>query len=107
MKVKYEKVTREIVEVEVSFPVYSKHDMGGDDYDVVAYRRFEESGREVTITERSSYGRRSTEWEIEIEHRATDYKSFGDYSLGRGKFESSKEEFEQKLAQLNEFVKSL
>lgn len=78
----------EEIEVEVEFPVYARQYIDGDSWSTIIYRRTEHDGTCYAITEKSDG------YEIEIEKRPFDPRSSIDYTLGRGQYACTPEEFE-------------
>lgn len=80
------------VEVDVTFPIYRKHDLLIDEADIVLFIRENEDGAQLSIRRSRSWGRRATEYAIEIEHRASSRDNL-DYALGRGDYALTEAEF--------------
>lgn len=95
----------ESIQVEVEFPIYRKHDIGGDEHDSVVYTRIDERGQ-ISITKRDFYLNKETQWDIEI---SPEYTLSGemDYALGQGEYQLSAEEFSAILEELRQAVGSL
>lgn len=104
--VKLTKVTKEQIEVEVEFPIYREHDVGGDDYDSIIYTRID-ANREISIHKTERYGgRKQTEWQIEIED-GFNLSGEVDYALGRGEYKSNADAFNKVLQELRSVVAKL
>lgn len=82
--------------IEVTLPVYSRHDLDGDSYSSTWFRRIDEDLVEFAI-HKHHYGGRKNEWEMEVEHLG--YLEGTDYQLGKGEYESSEDEFNEVLAE--------
>lgn len=96
------------VEVEVEFPIYSKHDIPDDTYSTTYYYRRESPSHLVSIRKTTRWLSDQTEYEINESKRLainTDDKL--DYILGRGEYESSAEEFNTVLDEAVAFLTNL
>lgn len=91
MKIKVSEQTSVVKQVDVTFPVYSRHDCG--DYHINTYfRRLEADGTQFTIIHYDS------RFDVEISTRTFDHPIDNpDYILGHGEFKSSEAEFLQAL----------
>jgi hypothetical protein len=84
-------------EVEVEFPVYSRHDIDGDGWSNTIFMRRDEDGTVYSIKQAD------TELEIEI-RKASLAGSSLDYIMGRGEYESSPAEFHEALSRARKFL---
>lgn len=99
-------VTRkEQVTLEVEFPIYIKHDIMPDEGASIYYHRLDADMRRVTV-HYSSYCRGST-YELEINPKSGLDGSSEDYSLGRGEYACTAEEFNKALADAIKFAESM
>jgi sugar-specific transcriptional regulator TrmB len=94
------KVTREIEltfttkarrKVEVTFPLYRKHDLDSDHSESVIYTRIDADFREVSIHITKPWSGHEVTYELEIDSRSGNLSqsSDADYTLGRGAYECS------------------
>lgn len=88
MKLKLAQTRTEEIEVDVEFPIYRQHYVGGDGYSSTIFTRIDEDGTFYEIDQRQDG------YEIEIGKRSFDPRSGLDYSLGRGEYACTPEEFE-------------
>ena len=94
--------------VEVTLPVYRKHDLMLDTSDTVVYSRtelFEKRLRTIHITVRRDRG--NLTYEVETEFGDFNPGNGEDYSTGKGEYASSAEEFERVRRDCVAFVESL
>lgn len=83
-----------LIDVEVTFPVYSKQDLDPDDGEHVMFSRWDENGSLFRVTKRDSYD--SVSYELEQEKRSlSSIIRDADSTLGRGRFACTKREFEK------------
>ena len=105
--IKVEEVTCREVEVEVHFPVYSKHDMMLDECDSVKFMRWDADGTlwSIQCTEYPDWSSGSQEYENTRERRQVD-GSFRekDYVLGMGVYACTADEFNEVLLKAREFL---
>lgn len=97
MKIKV-KVRQEVeTEVDVVFPVYSRHDIDGDGWSHTIFMRRDEDGTVYSIKQAG------TELEIEIRRSALPNGSL-EYVTGTGEYESSAAEFHEALSRAKKFL---
>ena len=84
-------------EVEVTFPIYRKHRIYGDDSDTVILARINDDLTYYEITKRDGSWRNGQvdHYEFETGKYTFDARSGEDYSLGKGEYASSKEEWDR------------
>ena len=87
-------------EAEVSFPIYSRHDLEGG----VIYMRTDSNGRKFTIYRRERGD--ATDYELTAENVSFEGAE-PDYLLGKGQFSSSKAEFDLALMRAMTFLKQI
>lgn len=95
------------VVVDVDFPVYAKHDLMMDAADHVVFMRWCADGNRTRITRRISYFNGTTAFDCEVENFPIDVIGLhGDenYTLGKGQYASSAEEFDAVLAEATKFL---
>ena len=100
MKVKVQAVQKQTREVEVTLPLYIKHEFDGDAYTSVVYSRVTqgEHGRltHVSVQKTDSYGSGRAHFEFEVtENFGFNPQNSEDYSLGKGEYACTPEEFNQ------------
>jgi hypothetical protein len=105
MKVELTITEKKKVEVEVIFPIYRQHDVGSDSGSSVIYTRITEDGRFFSIQKSVHYDR-GTSYEIEFGPHYFD-ASGEDYSLGRGRYASTKAEFDGMVAETTKVLTGL
>jgi hypothetical protein len=89
-------VTQEVKkEVEVTFPIFRKHDCSGDDYSCVIYTSITEDMRFHSITKRDNYRDTDPSYEIESGRYSFDGRSGEDYCLGKGEYACTKAEYDE------------
>lgn len=97
-------VSKRVVEVEIEFPFYRKHDIHIDSTDSVIYSRVEHDGTVLSI-QLSGF-----EWghpqivELEIGRWSPNPNDSTDYALGRCEYALTAEEFVEALAKAREFL---
>lgn len=105
MKVALTVTEKKTVEVEVTFPIYRKHDVSPDSGESVIYTRITEDGRYFSIC-KSAHFDRSANYEIDFGRHFFD-ASGEDYSLGRGQYASTKAEFDAMVAEITNVLMAL
>lgn len=95
--------TKERRKVEVTFPIYRKHDLLPDRGDSVIYERISADMKSVSVHISNSYDGR-VQYELEFEERKSLSGSSADYALGLGEYASTEAEF---LAALEEMKVAL
>ena len=93
--------------VEVAFPIYRRHDVGGDGYESVIYTRIAKDMSAVSVQVTRRYGSHEVEYELTVTPRYVFDDSTQDYHLGRGEYESSEAEFYRAVDDLRAVVVSL
>lgn len=86
-----------VTEIEVDFPIYSRHDIDGDGWSHTIFTRHEEDGTRYSVQVTAD------EMDIEIRKYSLD-GSDPDYVLGRGQYESSAAEFAAALEKAKAFL---
>ena len=109
--IKVQEVTRREVEVEVSFPIYSKHDLLLDECDSVDYRRWDADGTLWSVQRTIDYhsgGSRDKSFEITKGFRDANgraaYQEDRNYLLGLGDYACTAAEFADVLREAREFL---
>lgn len=113
MKLKLETTRKEVTEVDVEFPIYRQHDVGGDNHESVIYARieFKEQGlmgplvTQYSVQRSRSYIGGSESFEMEIQTVLLDGRSGADYTLGRGEYACTREEFDEVAAKAEAFLR--
>lgn len=91
------KVRQEVeAEVEIEYPVYSRHDIDGDGWSHTIFMRQEDDGTVYSIKQDSSV--------LEIEIRKGPLSGPIDYMTGKGEYESSAAEFHEALSRAKKFL---
>jgi len=106
MKVRVTVPRTEEIEVDVTFPIYRKHDLLPDDHECIIYYRHAVDGTLVSVQEWERDGTRK--YEIEIGHANLNCGgSPSAYILGQGQYKSSKEEFDAVLQRMKDVLESV
>lgn len=83
-------------DVEIEFPVYSRHDMDGDGWSATIFMRQDEDGTVYSIKQEGSV--------LEIEIRKGPLTGPLEYVTGTGEYESSAAEFHEALSRARKFL---
>lgn len=81
------------VTANVQFPLYRKHNLGGDDRSTVVYTQINDDLTAVHITEETDHSDQSRKYGIEWEQLYQFDKSETDYHIGPGRYPCSQDEF--------------
>jgi hypothetical protein len=105
MKIKLKTKIEKEIEVDVEFPIYVKHDAGGDGYDSMYYTKRLSEEEHISLHKSYGYGSKEVTYQLELSDRKVN--STADYFLGTGEFKSSKKEFEEILKEFKEKLNSI
>jgi hypothetical protein len=97
-KVRVKRTTETVEEIEVTFPIYRRHPVDIDAADIVYFSRVNADGSTMTIVR--TWCNHVRDFELKIEPPSA-FGDQSDYSLGRGDYASTAEEFATALAEFN------
>lgn len=101
------KKTTEEVKVNVTFPIFRKHDVSGDTDDTVILTRIDLDLSAVHLTRKESHIRNTMEYEIEFEKEYRFDESAMNYHLGRGKHVCTSDEFYYLLGEIKDRLSAI
>ena len=103
MKIEIAKKVVEEVDVEITFPLYRKHDIMEDTYEVIYYSKINKNETlEISRTER--FGSSRLEFSVTIERTSFHGSHDIDYVLGRGEYACSEKEFNEALEECHSLL---
>jgi hypothetical protein len=89
--------------VEVEFPIYREHDVGGDDYSSIIYARIEADGTTFEVHHTDRY-RGEEQFELEVSKTHFNNASSADYYLGTGEYKSSAAAWDEALKKARAYL---
>lgn len=105
-------VVKDTVEVEVAFPFYRYHDVGGDNGECEYFTKIvgpagpHQPPKQFILRRSRSWGQDDPTWECEVEPFRPHPREDPDYTLGRGHHELTAERWEQARAAFQQFVET-
>jgi hypothetical protein len=78
---------------DVQFPLYRKHDLGGEDRSTVVYTQINDDLTAVHIVEETDHSDQSRKYGVEWEQQYQFDTAEADSHVGRGRYQCSKDEF--------------
>lgn len=91
---------KKVLDIDIKFPIYRKHDVSGDTYSCVYYTKVFNEKKQISISEHR--GGNCKTYEIELS--TPSFSDSEDYVFGKGFYKSSKEEFDNAVNRFKAFI---